>query len=118
MGGGGRRRLGGGGLVQHASGKQGARPIGSGDRSLRIVHDFHQPDAQRRAGLHGLHLSPAPAGKGFYRSEVEPSLAVNWTAAGVKIMPKAYYDVVEKGATYELNAAAALPRPPWGRKRT
>jgi hypothetical protein len=51
----------------------------------------------------------APAGKGFYRSEVEPSLAVNWTSAGVRITPKAYYDAVEKGATYELNAAAALP---------
>jgi uncharacterized protein (TIGR02001 family) len=46
---------------------------------------------------------------GFYRSTFEPNLAVNWTFTGVTMTPKAYYDVVLKGPTFELNAAYALP---------
>lgn len=46
---------------------------------------------------------------GFYRSTFEPSLALNYSVAGFTLTPKLYYDVVLKGATYEFNAAYALP---------
>jgi uncharacterized protein (TIGR02001 family) len=51
----------------------------------------------------------ADIGAGIYRSTFEPSLAVNYTVAGVKFTPKLYYDCIMKGATYELTAAYALP---------
>ncbi len=46
---------------------------------------------------------------GFYPSTFEPNLAVNYTFAGITLTPKVYYDMVLDGATYELNAAYALP---------
>jgi uncharacterized protein (TIGR02001 family) len=46
---------------------------------------------------------------GFYRSTFEPNLAVNWTVSGLTLSPKAYYDVVLRGPTFELNAAYAFP---------
>lgn len=46
---------------------------------------------------------------GAYQSTFEPSVALNYTVAGVKLTPKLYYDVVLDGATYELTAAYALP---------
>ena len=46
---------------------------------------------------------------GAYRSTFEPSVALNYTIAGVKFTPKAYYDFMLKGPTYELSAAYALP---------
>jgi len=51
----------------------------------------------------------APTNAGYYRTTSEPSLAVNYTVAGVKLTPKYYYDVVLSGPTYELTAAYALP---------
>ena len=51
----------------------------------------------------------APTNAGYYRSTSEPSLAANYTVAGVKLTPKYYYDVVLSGPTYELTAAYALP---------
>ncbi len=46
---------------------------------------------------------------GFYKSTFEPSLALNYTVAGVKFTPKIYYDFVLKGPTYELSASFAVP---------
>lgn len=46
---------------------------------------------------------------GFYKMTFEPSVAVNYTVANVKLTPKLYYDMVLKGPTYELTATTALP---------
>lgn len=51
----------------------------------------------------------APTNAGYYRSTIEPSIALNYTVAGVKLTPKFYYDVNLDGPTYELTAAYALP---------
>ncbi len=51
----------------------------------------------------------APVGKGFYRSRFEPSVGLTWSALGVRVTPKAYYDLARRGATYELTAVAAVP---------
>ncbi|HEX2853986.1 MAG TPA: TorF family putative porin [Opitutaceae bacterium] len=51
----------------------------------------------------------ADSGAGFYRSSFEPSLAVNYTIAGVKFTPKIYYDVTLDGPTLELSAFYAVP---------
>jgi uncharacterized protein (TIGR02001 family) len=46
---------------------------------------------------------------GFYRSTFEPSVALNYTVAGVTLTPKLYYDLGLKGPTAELNVAYAIP---------
>ena len=51
----------------------------------------------------------APTDAGYYRSTIEPSLALNYTVAGVKLTPKLYYDFPLSGPTYELTAAYAYP---------
>jgi hypothetical protein len=51
----------------------------------------------------------APLNQGFYRMTFEPNLAVNYTVDGVKFTPKFYYDVVLHTATYEFDAAYAVP---------
>ena len=51
----------------------------------------------------------AELGGGYYRSTFEPSVAINYTVAGVKFTPKLYYDVIMKGATCELTAAVTVP---------
>jgi uncharacterized protein (TIGR02001 family) len=51
----------------------------------------------------------ADIGAGFYRSTFEPSIAVNYTIAGVKLTPKLYYDFTLDGPTFELTAAYAVP---------
>ena len=51
----------------------------------------------------------APTDAGYYRSTIEPSLALNYTVAGVKLTPKLYYDFTLSGPTYELTAAYAYP---------
>ncbi len=51
----------------------------------------------------------APTSAGFYRSTIEPSVALNYTVEGVKLTPKLYYDTILKGATYEMTAGYALP---------
>jgi len=66
--------------------------------ALSIVPGFtwyNYPDADKAAG--------------FYKSTFEPSIAVNYTLAGVKLTPKLYYDVVMQGPTYELTVAYAVP---------
>lgn len=50
----------------------------------------------------------APTNAGYYRSTIEPSLALNYTVAGVKLTPKLYYDFTLSGPTYELTAVYAL----------
>jgi uncharacterized protein (TIGR02001 family) len=47
----------------------------------------------------------APTNAGYYRSTFEPSVALNYTVADVRLTPKYYYDVVLSGPTYELTAA-------------
>jgi uncharacterized protein (TIGR02001 family) len=51
----------------------------------------------------------ADTSTGWYRYTIEPNLAVNWTYKDVKFSPKVYYDVIMKGATYELNASWVTP---------
>jgi uncharacterized protein (TIGR02001 family) len=51
----------------------------------------------------------APTSAGYYRTSFEPSLALNYTIEGVKLTPKAYYDMTLEGATYEFTAAYAIP---------
>jgi hypothetical protein len=51
----------------------------------------------------------ADTANGFYKATFEPNLAVNYTLAGVKLTPKAYYDVVMQGPTFELSAAYTVP---------
>lgn len=51
----------------------------------------------------------ANLGAGFYRSTIEPSIALNYTIAGVKFTPKAYYDFTLDGPTLELTVAYAVP---------
>ncbi|MEO6567375.1 MAG: hypothetical protein ABIO94_01325 [Opitutaceae bacterium] len=51
----------------------------------------------------------ADTGAGFYRSTFEPSIALNYTVAGVKLTPKVYYDFTLDGPTFEFTAAYAVP---------
>ncbi len=51
----------------------------------------------------------APTDQGFYRSTIEPSLALNYTAPGLKLTPRIYYDFTLKGPTFEFTAFYALP---------
>ena len=51
----------------------------------------------------------AAPSQGDYRSTYEPSLAVNATVAGVRLTPKISYDLILRGTTADLAAAAALP---------
>lgn len=46
---------------------------------------------------------------GFYKSTFEPSLALNYTAGGITLTPKLYYDLVLKGPTAEFTAAYTIP---------
>lgn len=65
---------------------------------LTVVPGFYlytYPDAERSNGL--------------YSATFEPSLGVVFSVAGIQFTPKIYYDVMLKGATYELTAAFALP---------
>lgn len=50
----------------------------------------------------------APTNAGYYRSTFEPSVALNYTVADIKLTPKYYYDVVLRGPTYELTAAYSI----------
>lgn len=56
----------------------------------------------------------APLDQGYYHSTFEPYLAAILTLGPLQLTPKLYYDVVLKGATYELTAATALPLPSLG----
>jgi hypothetical protein len=51
----------------------------------------------------------ADPGNGFFRSTIEPNLALSWNFHGVKLTPKVYYDLTLEGPTTELSAAYALP---------
>ncbi|QYM79330.1 transporter [Horticoccus luteus] len=51
----------------------------------------------------------ADTGNGFYRTTFEPNIAVPFSLpGGVTLTPKAYYDVVLDGPTYEITAAYAV----------
>ena len=76
----------------------GSYSFANASKSVTFVPGFYlytYPDAKRSNGL--------------YSVTFEPSFAVVFTAAGVQFTPKIYYDVMLKGATYELTAAFALP---------
>ena len=51
----------------------------------------------------------APLDQGYYRETFEPNIALNYTVSGVTLTPKFYYDVVLHTATYEFDAAYAVP---------
>jgi uncharacterized protein (TIGR02001 family) len=60
----------------------------------------------------GFYLYTFPDAKrsyGSYPATFEPSLATVFTVQGVQFTPKIYYDVMLRGATYEVTAAMALP---------
>lgn len=46
---------------------------------------------------------------GGYPVSLEPNLATVFSVSGIQFTPKAYYDLMLKGATFELTAAYALP---------
>jgi uncharacterized protein (TIGR02001 family) len=60
-------------------------------------------------GFTSYHFPEAPTSAGFYKNTFEPNIALSFTMDGVKITPKIYYDVVLKGATYEVSAFYAVP---------
>jgi hypothetical protein len=48
--------------------------------------------------------------QGFYKSTFEPNIALNYTFRnGVRLTPKLYYDMTQKGLTYEFTATGATP---------
>lgn len=60
----------------------------------------------------GFYYYTYPAAKrsrGHYSSTFEPSLAAIFSIRGVQFTPKLYYNVMLKGATFEITAAIALP---------
>ncbi len=66
--------------------------------ALGIMPGFYYytyPDAKRSSG--------------HYSSTFEPSLAAIFSVGGVQFTPKVYYNVMLKGATFEITAAIALP---------
>lgn len=60
----------------------------------------------------GFYLYTYPDAKralGAYPATFEPSVAAVFAIRGVQFTPKIYYDVMLRGATYEVTAAIALP---------
>jgi uncharacterized protein (TIGR02001 family) len=51
---------------------------------------------------------------GFYGMTFEPSIAFNYTTGGITVTPKAYYDFVLDGFTWEISGSASLPLPSLG----
>lgn len=73
------------------------------DGAFSLVPGFYlytYPDAERANGA--------------YACTFEPSIAAVFSVHGVQFTPKIYYDVMLKGATYELTAAMAFPLPTLG----
>lgn len=44
-----------------------------------------------------------------HKNTLEPNVALNYTISGLKLTPKIYYDMMLKGATWEITAAYAYP---------
>lgn len=68
------------------------------DGALSLVPGFYLytfPDAKKARGV--------------YPATFEPSMAAVFTVRGVQFTPKIYYDVMLRGATYEVTAAIAVP---------
>jgi hypothetical protein len=65
-------------------------------------------------GFTSYNYSQSTDGEGFYRHTFEPNLALNYTVDGITLTPKAYYDVVLRGPTYELNGAYVVPLKSFG----
>lgn len=61
------------------------------------------------AGITIYDYPRAPLSDGFYRSTYEPFIGVSYTVVGVTLAPKAYYDLVMHGPTYEVGAAYTVP---------
>jgi hypothetical protein len=51
----------------------------------------------------------APTNRGYFRSTVEPCLAVNYSVRGVKLTPTYYHDLELRESTYELTSTYAFP---------
>ncbi len=66
-------------------------------------------DLNIQPGFTWYNYPNADKANGFYKSTFEPSIALNYTVAGVTLTPKAYYDTIMKASTYEANATYALP---------
>ena len=58
------------------------------------------------SGAFGRHLG---VGEGYYRSTFEPSLALDYSVAGLRLTPAYSYDTVLRGSNYELAALYAIP---------
>lgn len=51
----------------------------------------------------------ANTNNGFCKATFEPSVAVNFTVGSVTLTPKAYYDFVLDGPTFEFSASTTVP---------
>ena len=60
-------------------------------------------------GLSGAYRRNLGIGEGYYRSTFEPSLALDYSVAGLKLTPTYSYDTVLRGSNYELAALYAIP---------
>lgn len=57
-----------------------------------------------------IYLFPkAPTGAGYFRTTIEPNLALSYTVVGVRLTSTCYYDVSRKGPVLELAGVVALP---------
>lgn len=57
-----------------------------------------------------IYLFPnAPTGAGYFRSIIEPNLALSYTVAGARLISTCYYDASRKGTIVELAGVIALP---------
>jgi uncharacterized protein (TIGR02001 family) len=65
-------------------------------------------------GFTSYHFPHAPTSAGFYRSTLEPNLAVNYAGNGFRITPKVFYDLELRGPTAELSGFYAYPLKAWG----
>jgi uncharacterized protein (TIGR02001 family) len=82
------------------------------DPELDLYAFYTVPIAAATSIVAGCTLYTYPRAEkdaGFYRWTFEPSLALNYTTAGVRFTPRLYFDTVLDGPAADLTAAYALP---------
>jgi uncharacterized protein (TIGR02001 family) len=89
------------------------RASGGYDPEIDLYGSYSFPLAGGSLALvPGFYLYTYPDAKksqGAYPATFEPSIATVFTVRGVQFTPKIYYDVMLRGATYEVTAAIAVP---------
>lgn len=77
---------------------------------LYASHSFSLKGEWRLIPAFTFYVYPnAPTSAGYHRAIFEPSLALSYTVAGVRITSTCFYDATRKGPTFELAGAVALP---------